>query len=92
MFKETMAPVMPGLLLPLLAIVFGTAAGMVFGLYEDQIKEALRTAVKAHPQIPNRPRTTLGSKLAAVGAISIGRTFTRRVWGRWGSGSSSCWG
>ncbi len=51
MLKEAMAPVIPGLLMSFFAIVFGTASGMVFGLYEDQIKDALLADVKAHPQI-----------------------------------------
>ncbi len=51
MLKEAMAPVIPGLLISFLAIVFGTASGMAFGLYEDQIKDALLADVKAHPQI-----------------------------------------
>jgi len=51
MLKEAMAPVIPGLLISFLAIVFGTGLGMAFGLYEDQIKDALLADVKAHPQI-----------------------------------------
>ena len=41
MLKEAMAPVIPGLLISFLAIVVGTGLGMVFGLYEDQIKDGL---------------------------------------------------
>ena len=51
MLREAMTPVVPGLLISFLAIVFGTASGMAFGLYEDQIKGALLADVKAHPQI-----------------------------------------
>ena len=51
MLKEAMAPVIPGLLISLLAIVVGTGLGMAFGVYEDQIKGALLADVKAHPQI-----------------------------------------
>lgn len=51
MLKEAMAPVIPGLLLSFLAIVVGTGLGAAFGLYEDQIKDALSVAVQAHPQI-----------------------------------------
>ncbi len=51
MLKEAMAPVVPGLLISFLAIVVGTGLGMTFGLYEDQIKDALLADVRAHPQI-----------------------------------------
>lgn len=51
MLKEAMAPVIPGLLFSFLAIVVGTGLGMVFGVYEDQIKDGLVADVKAHPQI-----------------------------------------
>jgi hypothetical protein len=51
MLKEALAPVIPGLLISFLAIVVGTVSGMAFGLYEDQIKDALLADVTAHPQI-----------------------------------------
>jgi hypothetical protein len=51
MFKEALAPVIPGLLMSFFAIVVGTGLGMVFGVYEDQIKDYLLAEVKAHPQI-----------------------------------------
>jgi hypothetical protein len=51
MLKEAMAPVIPGLLISLLAIVVGTGLGMAFGVYEDQIKDGLVADVKAHPEI-----------------------------------------
>lgn len=64
MLKEAMAPVIPGLLISFLAIVVGTGLGMVFGLYEDQIKDGLLADVKAHPQIheqtPNNIKQQVG--------------------------------
>ena len=51
MVKDYMAPVLPGLVLAFLAIVFGTAAGMAFGVIEDDIKGYYLSEVKAHPAI-----------------------------------------
>jgi len=51
MFKDALAPVVPGLLVSFLAIVFGTSMGMLFGLYEEPIKDYLSAQIKAHPEI-----------------------------------------
>jgi hypothetical protein len=51
MLKDALAPVIPGLLISFLAIVVGTVLGTAFGLFEDQIKDALLADVTAHPQI-----------------------------------------
>ena len=51
MVKDYMAPVIPGLVLAFLAIVFGTVAGMAFGVIEDDIKGYYLSEVKAHPAI-----------------------------------------
>ena len=51
MLKEYMNPVLPGLLISFLAIVFGTGLGMTFGVYEDKIKAYFLSEVKAHPEI-----------------------------------------
>jgi hypothetical protein len=51
MLKEAMAPVIPGLLFSFFAIVVGTGLGMAFGIYEDQIKDALMADVTAHSQV-----------------------------------------
>jgi hypothetical protein len=51
MLKDVLAPVVPGLLVSFLAIVFGTSMGMLFGLYEDPIKDYLSARIKAHPEI-----------------------------------------
>jgi len=51
MIKDYMAPVIPGLVLAFLAIVFGTVAGMAFGLIEDDIKGHYLSEVQAHPAI-----------------------------------------
>lgn len=51
MIKDYMAPVIPGLVLAFLAIMFGTVAGMAFGIIEDDIKGHFLSEVKAHPVI-----------------------------------------
>jgi len=43
--------VLPGLLISFLAVLFGTGAGMAFGLAEDEIKAYLHTTALAHQDI-----------------------------------------
>lgn len=59
MLKEYMTPVIPGLLIAFLAIVFGTGLGMAFGIYEDQIKGYFLSEVKAHPAIHEQTPTNI---------------------------------
>jgi hypothetical protein len=42
---------LPGLIISLLAILFGTGAGIAFGMVEEEIKFYFLTTVKAHPEI-----------------------------------------
>jgi hypothetical protein len=51
MFRNVLAPVVPGLLVSFFAIVLGTGLGMLFGLYEAPIKESLTAQVHAHPAV-----------------------------------------
>ena len=51
MFREVLAPVVPGLLISLFAVVMGTGLGMLFGIYEEPIKDSLSAQIKAHPEI-----------------------------------------
>lgn len=51
LLKNVLAPVIPGLLASFLAIVFGTSLGMLFGIYEDSIKDYLSAQIKAHPEV-----------------------------------------
>jgi len=86
MVKDALAPVMPGLLVSFLAIVFGTGLGMLFGIYEEPIKDYLSAQIKAHPEIheqtpDNLKRQTGGAwrdiqrahfHAQGLGALSVG--------------------
>lgn len=51
MIKTALAPVVPGLMLSFLAIVFGTGLGMAFGIYEEPIRHYLTAQIQAHPEV-----------------------------------------
>ncbi len=43
--------VLPGLIISFLAVLFGTGAGMAFGIVEDEIKAFLLNTATQHPEI-----------------------------------------
>jgi len=77
-----MNPVLSGLMISFLAIVFGTGLGMIFGVNEDNIKAYFLSEVKAHPDIHEQTPANILKQV--TNSWRPKSPFPRtRAWGSW---------